>query len=248
MKKTTLIGFVMAGLCLAGYSTANAQSTPPETRTIVTLNVLAQPSSRTLTINQDFPIYNDVGNITTSQGIGGGALFDISGGYNFTENLGAAIGLSIFGDTGTSTGTVRLPDPLFFGRPPSQTPISQSGLKHRETAVHFQLRYTYPVSPTFDVVLVAGPSIFHVSQQLVASVSVPATVNFGETPVPTPVATKESKTTLGGNIGVEGNYYFNRRYGAGVVIRYAGAKADLPSASGLSLGGFQIGAGVRVRF
>lgn len=246
MKKTTVTAFVMAGLYLASYSTASAQ-TAPETRTFVTVNVLAQTSTRTLDINKDFPVYEETGNVTTSQRIGSGALFDISGGYNFTANLGGAIGLSIFGDTGDSNGTATIPNPVAFpgapGFPPSQVPLSQTGLKHRETAVHFQVRYTYPVSPTFDVVLVAGPSIFHVSQELVSSVNVPAGTQDA-----IPNATKESKNAFGGNIGVEGNYYFNKMFGAGVVIRYAGAKADLPSSSGLSLGGFQVGAGVRVRF
>ena len=37
-------------------------------------------------------------------------------------------------------------------------------------------------------------------------------------------------------------------FGAGVFIRYAGAKVDLPSVADLHVGGFHIGGGVRVRF
>jgi hypothetical protein len=233
----------MAGLCLAGHSDASAQTAATiDTPWIATANILAQPSTRNLIISHDFPIYGENGNVTSTQHIGSGALFDISGGYAFTERLAGAIGISVFGNSATSVGTATVPNPLFFNQSRVVT-FTQDDLSHREVGIHLQVRYTYPVRDKIDVVLVGGPSIFHVKQQLVSTVNVPTGTQDA-----TAIVSSESKNAFGGNIGVEGNYYFTPMWGAGVLIRYAGAKSDLPSVSGLKIGGFQAGVGVRARF
>ena len=63
-----------------------------------------------------------------------------------------------------------------------------------------------------------------------------------------PVKTTEEDTGVGVNIGIDGTYLFTRNFGAGVFMRYAGAKVDRTTVDGLSVGGFQVGGGVRVRF
>ena len=48
--------------------------------------------------------------------------------------------------------------------------------------------------------------------------------------------------------GIDGRYLISKRIGAGVFLRYAAAKANLTPATTLNVGGFQAGAGVRVKF
>ena len=88
----------------------------------------------------------------------------------------------------------------------------------------------------------AGPSFFNLTQD-VLSATVPAgtqTVN---------VATNSEKGNgVGANFGVNLNYLYKPNYGGGVFVRYAGATVDIPSASGLKVGGLQIGVGARLRF
>jgi hypothetical protein len=89
-----------------------------------------------------------------------------------------------------------------------------------------------------------------VSHDMVSSVTVPAGTQLAN-----PVVTTEKATGVGVNIGFDGTYLVTRNFGAGLFLRYAGSKVDLgttpagdPIISDLSVGGFQIGAGVRMRF
>ena len=102
--------------------------------------------------------------------------------------------------------------------------------------------WLFPVTNQFDVTLAVGPSIFSVKQEII-SVTVPA-----GTQTANPSVGSESKTGVGVIFEVDGNYLKTRRFGGGAFIRYAGAKVDLPSISGVRVGGFQIGAGFRARF
>ena len=90
--------------------------------------------------------------------------------------------------------------------------------------------------------LAIGPSIFSVKQDVIA-----VTIPTG-TKAANPSVSSESKTGVGANFQLDGNYLLTRRYGVGAFIRYAGAKVDLPTVSDLKVGGFHIGGGLRVRF
>ncbi|HZB25950.1 MAG TPA: hypothetical protein VE379_07450, partial [Vicinamibacterales bacterium] len=56
-------------------------------------------------------------------------------------------------------------------------------------------------------------------------------------------------TTVGVHFGVDATYLVTPRIGAGVLVRYSVGSADLEGATdSLTVGGFQIGGGVRLRF
>ena len=60
---------------------------------------------------------------------------------------------------------------------------------------------------------------------------------------------KINKTGVGFNLGVDANYMLTRSLGAGVVVRYTQASVDLEGATDkLTVGGPQLGIGVRYRF
>jgi hypothetical protein len=244
MTKTTRV-LIAAVVAAAAASRASAQTPPvppaPLTMGFVNVNIGAQTASRTVDVNQSFPLYNETATITSSQKVGSGALFDISGGYRVWRNVSAAIGFSNFSNSSDSTGTAVIPDPLVFNQPATVN-ISQPGLDHSERAVHIQASWLFPVTNEFDVTLAVGPSIFSVTQEVVA-VTVPSGTKTANTSV-----SSESKTGVGVNFQLDGNYLLTRRYGVGAFIRYAGATVDLPSVSDLKVGGFQIGGGLRVRF
>jgi hypothetical protein len=58
------------------------------------------------------------------------------------------------------------------------------------------------------------------------------------------------KTTIGIHFGVDVTYMVNPRFGFGGIARYTWGSADLAGTDedSLTLGGFQIGGGLRVRF
>ena len=84
---------------------------------------------------------------------------------------------------------------------------------------------------------------YHVHPKV--AIAVALTIN-GTTP--TIVSVNESGNGWGGNVGADLSTFFSERYGLGVFVRYAAATVDLPSASGVSVGGIQAGAGPRLRF
>jgi hypothetical protein len=241
MTMTTRI-LILTALTAAAGSEARAQvPAAPPSMGFVNVNVGAQAASRSIDVNNAFSLYGETATVTTSQKIGSGALFDISGGYRVWRNVTAAIGFSNFSRSSDVTGTASIPDPLVTNRPAIVT-ISQPGLSHSERAVHLQALWLFPVTNEFDVTLALGPSIFSVKQEI-NSVTVPP-----GTQTVAPSVGSESKTALGANIQVDGNYMVTPRLGAGVFIRYARTTVDLPSVADVRAGGFHIGGGVRIRF
>jgi hypothetical protein len=241
MTMTTRI-LILASVAAVAGSEASAQvPAAPPSMGFVNINVGAQAASRSVEVNQTFPLYGETARVTTSASVGSGALFDISGGYNVWGPVTAAIGFSNFSKSNDATGTASIPDPLATNRP-ATVQVSQTGLHHSERAVHLQALWLFPVTNEFDVTVALGPTIFSVTQEI-TSVTVPP-----GTQTVVPSVASESKTTVGANFQVDGNYMVTRRFGAGVFIRYAGAKVDLPSVADLHVGGFHIGGGLRVRF
>jgi len=234
---------VMAMLVAAAAANANAQTQPPPASLgFVSINFGAQPASRDVNTNQSFPIYGETATFATAQENGGGALFDISGGYRIRPTFGAAIGFTNFSNTTESTVNSSIPNPLIFDRPLGAS-TTVSDLKHSERGIHLQAVWFFPVTDKIDVALSAGPSFIMVSQDLVTSIAVPA-----GTQTANPVVATEKETGVGVNLGFDGTYLVTRNFGAGLFLRWAGAKVDLSTVEDLSVGGFQIGAGFRMRF
>jgi hypothetical protein len=102
-----------------------------------------------------------------------------------------------------------------------------------------------PVTDKVDVGVSFGPSIFQVSQDIPTAI----TVTEPSATLASTSVTKVDKTTVGIHFGVDVNYMITPRWGAGVLARYAWGSADLEGATdSLTVGGFQIGGGLRVRF
>lgn len=243
MTKMMSVLLLMAGLATAVASEAQAQTKPaPASLGFVNITGGAQPQRRDLGKTDTFTLYDEKATLTSSQPIANGAFFDVSGGYRVWHNLAIGAGYSSFSTTGSASVVAVIPNPLFFDRPKTVN-SSADGLEHTERGIHLQAVWFVPVTEKIDVALSAGPSFIQVNQHLVSSVTVPTgTQNVNV------VIGSEEGTAKGVNVGFDGTYLFTRNIGFGLMIRYAGGSVDLPSAPGLSVGGFQAGAGFRFRF
>lgn len=78
----------------------------------------------------------------------------------------------------------------------------------------------------------------------------PGALNISEPgPTVTVDVTQISKTTVGLNVGVDVTYLVTKKIGVGGLARYTRGSADLDGATEkLTVGGFQIGGGLRIRF
>ena len=244
MTKSTLAGMVMAALMLASASRAAAQTAgAPDSDFFFSAEIGAQPQQRTIEGTSSFPLYDETATVTTEQDVHNGAIFGFNAGYRLQRNLGVAIGVTWFhAREGDALVTASIPDPIAYNQPKIVT-TTATGLKHSEVGVHLQAVWFHPVNDKFEVVLAGGPSIIKVKQDLAIDVTVPpGTQNVVVAP------RTESKNAFGFNAGFEGNYFFTPQYGLGLVLRYAGASADLPSVPDLAIGGLQVGLGLRLRF
>jgi hypothetical protein len=244
MTKSTLItaaAAVAITTMLAPSAHAQMQWTD---KGFVSVNFGAQAPSRTLDTNTTFDIYGETASQVTTQDVGGGAFFDFSGGYKVWRNLVAGIGFTFVGSSADLIVNAQIPDPDFFDRPRPVT-VTLPDAKHRQTAINLTGTWMMPVTDKIEVGFQFGPTIFLVSQD------VPGTIQVAE-PGPTVTSAaliKDDHTTVGVHFGIDATYLITPRYGAGALIRYSVGSVDIEGADdNLTLGGFQIGAGLRVRF
>ena len=243
MTKTTSVLVLMAGLAMAVASEAQAQTRPaPASAGFVNISVAAQLQTRNLGTTSTFTLYDEKATLTTSQPIEKGVVFDVSGGYRVWHGVAIGAGYSSFSTTSTASVVATIPHPLYFDQPKTTT-TTATDLEHTERGVHLQAVWFVPVNEKIDVALSAGPSFILVTQGLVTSVTVPPGTQNA-----TVVTGTEDGTAIGVNLGLDGTYLFTRNVGLGLMLRYAGGSVDLPSAPGLSVGGFQAGLGLRMRF
>jgi hypothetical protein len=248
MTTTTRI-LILAALTAAAGSEARAQTPQvppaPPSMGFVNINIGGQIASRSVGVNENTPLYGETLTVASSQSVGSGALFDVSGGYRVWRNVSAAIGFSNFSKTSDANGTATIPNPLIFDQPVTVN-VSQNGLHHTERAVHLMASWLFPVTNEFDVSFAVGPSIFSAKQEVISIAVPPGTQNANIT------VGSESKTGVGAIVQVDGSYMLRRKWGAawgaGAFLRYAGAKVNLPSVPDMKVGGFQLGVGLRARF
>jgi hypothetical protein len=231
-------------LCASAVAPARAQQMSWTDRGFVNVNFGLQETSRSLEATSDFTLYNEPASLSTTQPIDGGGLFDIGGGYKVWRNLAVGLSFSRVQSDADISFAGSIPDPNFFDR---NRPLNGtvSNAEHSEQAIHLQGTWVMPVTDKFDAAFSFGPTIFMVKQDVASAI----TVNEPGPTVGSTTIVREEKTTVGVNFGVDLNYFFTPRIGGGLLVRYAWGSTDLDSASeSLTVGGFQIGGGVRLRF
>jgi len=203
-----------------------------------------QTGSHTLATDTSFDLYDERATVGTTQDISGGAFFDLSAGYKVWGNVALGAGYSWTSSKADAAVSALIPDRDFFDRHRAVT-ASANDLNHTESAVHLMAVYMMPVTDKVDVGLSAGPTIFQVSQDL------PGALTVSE-PGPTvtgAAVTEIKKTTIGFNVGVDVTYLVTKKIGIGGLARYTKGSADLDGATEkLTVGGFQLGGGIRIRF
>jgi hypothetical protein len=236
-------GFLSLALCAAVAPSAHAQMTWTD-KAFVNVTGGAQAGSHTVATSAPFDIYEEQGTVNSTQPVKGGAFFDVSAGYRVRRNLAASLGYSRAGSKKDAAVTALVPDPRVFDQPRAVTAAAPD-MKHTESAVHLFATWMMPVTDKIDVGISAGPSIFMVKQDLPTALTVTE-----PGPTVTQITTeKSSKTAAGFNFGVDVTYLISKRWGVGALARYTGASVDLKNATdNLTVGGFQIGAGLRLRF
>lgn len=236
-------GLFCLALCAFVAPSAQAQMTWTD-KGFLNVTGGIQAGSHTLATGTTFDLYDELATVSTTQEISGGAFFDLSAGYKVWRNLALGAGYSWTSSKADAAVSASIPSTDVHDQPRA-IPASAADLNHTEHGIHLMAVWMVPVTDKIDVGVSAGPTIFQVKQDL------PGVLNISE-PGPTVTGvdlTEINKTTIGLNLGVDVTYMVNKRVGVGGLARYTWGSADLKGATEkLTVGGLQIGAGVRVRF
>ncbi|MEO8256717.1 MAG: hypothetical protein ABI868_05150 [Acidobacteriota bacterium] len=233
---TTRTIVTLIGLALASGPGLAAQTA--DARAYLDLNVAGQTQSVTLATSSAVGLFDELATTSTSQTVGKGLLFDGGAGYRVRPNLTIGIAVSLFNRAPVGTIVATIPDPLVYGRFSSVGAAPK--LTHTELGTHVKVGYVKRVSDTIDLAISGGPSFIRLTKDIAS-----ATIANGGAQI---TVGRQTGTAVGVNAGIDLGYFFTRRLGGGIFARYVAAKADLPAAAGVSVGGFQGGLGLRVRF
>lgn len=246
MKRVmTRVGILVVGLLLTGaVREASAQMLQSTDKVFAGVSFGNQTKARTFTVSGSQPLYDETATFESSVGIGSSTIVDVSAGVRVWKNVAVGLGWSSYSDTSSSTLNASIPDPLFFDAPHARS-ASADGLEHSEQQIHVSAYWLQPLTDRFDVALFAGPTFFSVKQDLLTGVTVPT----GGTTISSVTRTTVDESAIGLHLGVDLRYLVVKNVGVGAFGRYATAKFDAPIDGGsMEVGGFQYGAGIRVRF
>ena len=240
--KTMKAGFLCLALCAGSASSASAQMTWTD-KGFVNLTGGVQVGSHTLDTSTAFDLYDEQATVASSQKVKSGGLFDVGAGYKVWHNLAIGVGYSWTSSKANATINASVPDPVLYDRYRA-VESTASGLKHSESVINLSATWMVPLTDKIDVGVSAGPSIFSVKQDI------PGSLTASEPgPTITIAVDSASKTTVGVHFGVDVAYMINKRFGVGGLARYTRGSVELAGASDkLTVGGFQVGAGLRARF
>jgi hypothetical protein len=236
LKKITSVLVLATGLTLAGAAVAAAQTGDP--KVYVDLNIAGQTQSNTVVSSSTFSLYGETGGTSFSQTVGKGLVFDGGAGYFVRKNVAVGVAVSVFTRSPAASVSIATPDPIAFN---SFTVLSASPkLTQTELGTHLKLAYLVPVNDKAAITIFAGPSIVRLSKEIASGSLVNGT--------PQIAVETQTGTGFGAHGGLDFSYLFTPHLGGGIFVRYLRANVDLPTVSGVKVGGFQGGLGARLRF
>ena len=244
---TRVLGIVACGVILSGVmvTDVSAQMLASTDRAFAAVNFGSQSKARTLTISGSSPLYDETATFESTVGIGAAGIWDVSVGVRVWSNLAIGVGYSRYRDSSDAVVTASVPDPLFFDAPhDSSTPVN--GLVHQEGQLHLSAYWLVPVTDKFDIALSGGPTLFSVKQDLPSGI----TVAPGTADVASVTSSTVDESSIGMHAGADFRYLITSNLGVGAFLRYTSGsvKAALFDGGTLDVGGFQYGAGLRLRF
>ena len=251
MPNSVVVRLALVSLLVPAAAYAQSSSQPAGGHVFISVNGLGQggdgeliEQSRTATV------YDEAATATASQQVAlPNFLFDIGAGYR-TSQFGVGVAFTTGSDSSTAVGVTSIPHPFLVNRP--RTVITElDDMEHKERVVHLQAYYFLPLDDKFELGLFVGPSFYNVKQDYVTGLGA-----FSETSNVDTVSVSLGKATasdsqVGYNIGAEATYAFTPTVGAGLLLRFSRASAELDlggQPATLNVGDIQFGAGLRFRF
>jgi hypothetical protein len=185
------------------------------------------------------------------------ADYESTRGAQFGAGVGVrvAVTTSWFRRSNVAAFDLKVPNPTAANRP-FDLPGSVSGLERQELGVHVHALYALGLGKNVRVMLSGGPSVFKTNQDVVQSIEFDKLPGFTGLKFDQAFLTRVRETAFGYNVGADITWAFTPHLGLGTVTRYSRAALTLDpgSTSGLNraievtIGGLQVGGGIRLLF
>ena len=198
-------------------------------------------SARDEATSFSFTLYGEPATVGVTRSVKSGALIDFTAGGRVIGNLGVAGTLFVRKASSDGAVAASIPSPIFFDQPRAVT-ATLTNMTHEELWTAVQAVYLFRIDDRWDVMMLAGPTVVSVKHQVATA----ATVTEGATAPTVAVTTQDlTKMVWGYLLGADVRYMVSKNVGVGAFARYTGATANMNSVVRLTLGGFQVGAGIR---
>ena len=239
-----------------GTSKAKAKAKPAgpaETRVRIVLDAVLMPSSQAYSSVSTPIAYAEPSSIRASYeagtGFGLGAAVQVS----LYRGFGLLAGYSHSSRDASGTLEVSRPHPLYLNRPRTAT-AELSGYGYTESGLDLDLAFARSAG-SIDWALFAGVTLFSVEADLLDTPTFDEQYPYDELTITSTTAHAVDESATGFNVGGRLDYRFgsSKRFGVGLSARYSTASVGLVAGAdaaetSLDLGGFSVGAGVRIYF
>lgn len=253
MRSVVTMNVVFVLGLLVGASTASAQ-TPVAWNGSVSFGGGGQLTSTTLTDSATFTEFVEDGTLRADYDVRPAVLADVGVAWRLWRRLGVGVSVSSVGGTDVATVTLRAPHPFFFDR--HRTFDESVDVERRTVGGHIGAVYMVPAGDRIRITVAGGPSVFRVSQDLVADVAFEEGFPFDTLVNPNVVVRQATETVVGFHVAVDVGVRIGSRWGVGWLARFARASVDLTTSGdragnrtvATDVGGFQVGGGLRFFF
>lgn len=234
---------VLVGI-LTRAAPAIAQA-PVKDRVFVDVNLGVEEGSPRLAVTTPLPAFGREGTLTVDDTFGGGVLLDASAMVRVRGGLAVGAGYSRMRTDAFPQYTAVIPSPIGTNLPVTVNDTTPR-LAHAEAVVYINAAWMRAKTDRFVYVLSAGPAFFTVHQDIPFTSAV---LNLGILAAFTPTASMFTESAVGFHAGIDLNYMLGRHLGGGLLLHYTRGSVEFPfSTAPMTVGGAQIGVGVRARF
>ena len=163
--------------------------------------------------------------------------------------LGVGVAVSYATHDVSTDVAAEIPHPFFFSQPRRVTGAASAN--RTETATHIDAVWMVPARAV-DVLVSAGPSLFNVTQTLVADVLYSDKYPYDVASFVSASTTTVRQTAAGFHLGADVTLKIAAHVGVGALVRFSRASAVVVAGTGktltVDLGGVQAVGGLRIRF
>jgi len=257
MSSSTRVRKYLLSICLTLSCTAPANA---QTKAWADVNFgVAQSNAKEATFTFTEPLFLETAALAAVYPKPStGSSFDFGAGYMFAPKFG--IGFSVAGSShqdSVSLG-ISVPHPFFFNDSAIDGSTTAGKLQRTEGAVHVQMMVVPYQTSRVRFRVFGGPSFFRYKANMVQDIEfsqvAPAFSSLNLVSITGFQSVDAKGSGWGFHVGGDASWFFSKVVGVGGVARYSRGKVTLDReplsevAQDITVGGFQAGGGLRLRF